>query len=230
MNLQERAPSSSSRIRIAAVGDLHCTAESRGQFEGLFAQMASAADLLLLCGDLTHNGLPEEARVLAEEIRGAQPRPVVAVLGNHDFESDRPSEIQGILADSGIKMLDGDTFEVAGVGVAGVKGFMGGFERHMLHGWGEPAIKQIVRETMEESVKLESGLAKLKSAHRLEYALGHHDLAAVFHGHAHFGSPQGKTRNGIAVYNVAMPLLERLDAHRPPFVHLDIPAEVNRGK
>jgi Icc-related predicted phosphoesterase len=234
------------------LADLHCTKTSAGQFQPLFAQLAQAADLLLLAGDLTDYGLPEEAHVLAHELAGARV-PIVAVLGNHDFESGKQDEVKHILTEAKVTVLDGDACEVQGVGIAGVKGFAGGFGRGTLGAWGEEAVKLFVREAVNEALKLESALARLRTPHRLallHYApipetvegepreifaflgcgrladpLHRYAVAAVFHGHAHRGTPEGKTSGGIPVYNVALPLLRRTFPDQPPCRILEIPAE-----
>lgn len=239
-------------IRIAAVADLHCTRRSRGVLEPLFAQMAEAADLLLLAGDLTDYGLPEEARILAADLKTAASRPIVAVLGNHDYESGQESELKKILAGAGVRVLDGDACEVLGVGIAGVKGYLGGFDDRMLQSWGEAATKAIVREDMDQALKLETALARLKTpekivllhyspiratvqgeppeivpflgSSRLEEPIHRHPVTAVFHGHSHYGDLQGATSNGVPVYNVAMPLLKRRHPERPPFRFLEVAA------
>lgn len=239
-------------LRFAAVGDIHCTKDSAGTLRALFAQASEGTDALLLCGDLTDYGLAEEARVLADEL-GAASVPVVAVLGNHDYESGTPQVVREILAAAGVRVLDGEAVEVAGVGIAGAKGFCGGFGRGSLGGWGEPAIKAFVNEAIHEAMKLESALAKLRTpqriallhyapiagtvqgepveifpflgSSRLEDPLLRYPVQAVVHGHAHRGTPQGQTVNGIPVYNVARPLLQRTYAERPPFRVLELPRE-----
>jgi Icc-related predicted phosphoesterase len=231
-------------LRFAAVGDLHCTKDSAGTLRGFFAQAAEAADALLLCGDLTDYGLPEEARVLADELAIASV-PIVAVLGNHDFESNQQDTVRRILGDAGVRVLDGEACEIRGVGIAGAKGFAGGYGRGALGSWGEGAIKLFVNEAIQEALKLESALAKLRTPQRiallhyspiqatvegepveifaflgtsrLEDPLLRHPVDAVFHGHAHRGRPEGTTVNGIPVYNVAMPLLKRVFPERPAF-------------
>ncbi len=236
-------------VRFAAVGDIHCTKESSGTLRGFFAQASEAADALLLCGDLTDYGLPEEAQVLADEL-GAASVPIVAVLGNHDFESGAQDDVCRILVDSGVRVLDGEACEIHGVGIAGVKGFAGGFGRGTLGSWGEAAIKQFVNEAIQEALKLESALAKLRTAQRLavlhyspivgtvqgepveifpflgnsrlEDPLTRYPVNAVVHGHAHRGCPEGKTVNGTPVYNVAMPLLKRMYPERPAFRVIDL--------
>ena len=154
-------------MRLAAVGDIHCKKASQGAFESLFAAMAAAADVLVLCGDLTDYGLPEEARVLAKELDAAKGAPIVAVLGNHDYESGEPDKVKAILGDAGVTMLDGEACEIDGVGFAGAKGLGGGFGERALQPWGEDLIKQFVRETVDESLKLESALAKLRTDRRV---------------------------------------------------------------
>lgn len=225
-------------LRFAAVGDLHCTTESVGALRALFAQAAASTDALLLCGDLTDYGLADEAQVLAEELQAAAGIPIVAVLGNHDFESDRPDEVRAILSEAGVRVLDGEACEIHGIGIAGTKGFAGGFGRGSLGPWGERMIKQFVGEAMQEATKLESALAKLRTPQRiamlhyspieetvrgepaeiypflgtsrLEDPLVRQPVDVVVHGHAHRGSPEGRTVNDIPVYNVARPLLARL--------------------
>src|SRR5215813_13037034 len=127
-------------VRVAAVGDLHCTKTSQGTFQPLFAAIRDAADVLLIAGDLTDYGLPEEAQVLARELSTIR-MPVVAVLGNHDRESGKEADIQRVLSESGTTVLDGDAIEVNGVGIAGITGFGGGFGKHALAPWGESVIK-----------------------------------------------------------------------------------------
>ena len=240
-------------IRIAAVGDLHCTKDSGGTLRSLFAQAAEQADMLLLCGDLTDYGLPEEARVLADELAVARKLPMAAVLGNHDFESGQPDEVRRILeGDAGVRVLDGEAVEFHGVGIAGVKGFCGGYGRGALGPWGEGAIKAFVNEAIQEALKLESALAKLRTpariallhyapvqgtvegepteifpflgTSRLEDPLLRHPVNAVFHGHAHRGRPEGHTMNGTPVYNVALPLMRRSYPDGPGFRIIDVPS------
>ena len=241
---------SQDHVRFAAVGDLHCKKDSAGAFRELFAQASDAADALLLCGDLTDYGLAEEARVLAAEL-GAAKVPIVAVLGNHDFESDAQKDVCSILADAGVQVLDGEACEIHGVGIAGVKGFAGGYGRATLGSWGERPIKTFVNEAIQEALKLESALAKLRTPERLavlhyspieatvqgepieifpflgtsrlEEPLIRYPVSTVLHGHAHRGSPEGKTVNGTPVYNVALPLLKRTYPERPAFRLIELP-------
>ena len=238
-------------VRIAALADLHCTKASQGAFQPLFARIADSADLLLLAGDLTDYGLPEEARVLAKEVTALR-IPAVAVFGNHDIESSKQDEVRQILSDAGVTILDGDACEIKGVGVAGVKGFGGGFGKRALGPWGEQIIKQFVHEAVNEALKLEAALARLRTktliallhyspveatvqgeppeiypflgSSRLEEPLGRYPVSLVLHGHAHRGQPQGATKNNVPVYNVSMPLLTRLFPDRPTFRVFELPS------
>jgi len=237
-------------IRFAAVGDIHCKKESAGSLRNFFSQAAESADALLLCGDLTDYGLPEEAKVLADDLSVAR-IPIVAVLGNHDYESGQQDQVRRILHDAGVRVLDGEPCEIHGVGIAGAKGFCGGFGRGSLGPWGEIAIKSFVNEAIQEALKLEAALAKLRTTQklallhyspvvatvqgepveifpflgssRLEDPLLRYPVNAVLHGHAHRGCPEGRTANNIPVYNVAKPLLQRTFTDRPPFRIIEIP-------
>lgn len=246
-------------VRIAAVGDIHCTKRSQGVLQSLFEEAAQQADILILTGDLTDYGTVEEAQILASEyINAGVELPVVGVLGNHDHESGQPAAITEVLCQSGIKILDGEAVEIDGVGFAGVKGFAGGFGRYTLGAWGEEIIKKFVHEAIDEALKLEGALAKLHTLHRiavlhyspiaatvegespelfpflgttrLEEPLIRYPVSAVFHGHAHAGSPSGTTSNGIPVYNVAMPLLRKLNPEQTPLKIIElsmVPAAVS---
>jgi Icc-related predicted phosphoesterase len=195
-------------------------------------------------------GLPEEALLLAKQISSLK-IPLLAVLGNHEFESGKQEEVKKILADAGAMILDGDAREVGGVGFAGVKGFAGGFGERALGPWGEDMIKRFVHEAIAEALKLESALARLRSekrivllhyapiqatvvgepaeifpflgSSRLEEPLNRYPVTAVFHGHAHRGSPEGRTQNGAPVYNVAMKVLQRAFPDKPAFRIMEIP-------
>ena len=239
-------------VRIAAVGDVHYGTTSAGALHAAFAGIAEHADVLLLAGDFTNHGLPDEARVVAKDLAAVKV-PIVAVLGNHEYESGKEGELRQILVDSGVEVLDGDAREVHGVGFVGVKGFGGGFGERALQPWGEEIIKRFVHESIEEALKLESALARVTTPHRvvlmhyspiqatvegeprevypflgssrLEEPLTHHAVAAVFHGHAHHGQPEGRTRSGVAVYNVALPVLQHAFPDAPPFRLLELPAK-----
>jgi Icc-related predicted phosphoesterase len=237
-------------VRVAALGDLHCTKSSSGALQPLFARVSESADMLLMAGDLTDYGLPEEARVLARELTAVR-IPIIAVLGNHDFESDKSDEVHRILVDAGVTILDGDACEVQGIGIAGARGFGGGFGQRALGLWGEPVTKQFVREAVDEALKLEAALARLRTTEiiallhyspiqqtvegepleiypflgssRLEEPLTRYPVTLVLHGHVHRGQLQGQTKNGTPVYNVSMPLLERTFGDRPPFRLFNLP-------
>lgn len=250
-------PTDDGVVRITAMADLHCAKASQGAFQPLFAQIARAADVLVLCGDLTDSGLPEEARILAKELGSVGKIPVVAVLGNHDYESGKQDEIQHILAEAGVSVLRGDACELNGIGFAGAKGFAGGFGNRALQPWGEPSVKGFVHEAVEEALKLESGLAKLRTAQRiavlhyapiratvegeppeifpflgssrLEEPLSRYPVTAVFHGHAHNGTVEARSRDDVPVYNVSMPLLKRMYPDRAPFRLVEIRRDAGRS-
>src|SRR5258705_1232415 len=142
-------------VRMAAVGDLHVSKTSQGVFQPLFSQISDVADVLLLCGDFTDYGLPDEARILARELTAAMKIPVIAVLGNHDYEGGKAPEIREILIGAGVTVLDGEATEVHGIGFAGVKGFAGGLGRGALRTWGEHAVKAAVPRAVAEALRLE---------------------------------------------------------------------------
>jgi Icc-related predicted phosphoesterase len=243
---------SENAVRFAAVGDIHVRKESAGQLRDFFTQAARAADALLLCGDLTDYGTADEAKVLADELSVVSV-PIVAVLGNHDYEGGVPDKVRETLMKAGVTVLDGEVCEIEGIGIAGVKGFAGGFGRGSLGAWGEPAVKLFVQEALNEALKLESALAKLRTprklaimhyspicgtvqgepvdifpflgSSRLEEPLLRYPVDAVFHGHAHRGTPEGRTMGGVPVYNVAKPLLARTQPDRPPFRLFEVPRE-----
>jgi len=236
-------PATKDIVRIAAIGDLHHNRTAiQGSLHGLFSLISDSADLLVLCGDLTDYGLPDEARALVREMASLK-IPSVAVLGNHDCESGKQDELRQIFVDAGVVILDGDTTEILGIGFAGVKGFAGGFGRRALGPWGEPIIKNFVREALDEALKLESALARLRNDHliailhyapieatvegepreiypflgcsRLEEPLNRYPVTAVFHGHAHHGQPEGRTSKNVPVYNVSMSLMREQFPDRP---------------
>lgn len=236
-------------VRIAAISDPHVTKTSLGVLHSLLVQIGESADVLVACGDLTDYGLADEARVLARELSLLR-IPVIVVLGNHDYEADQQDEIRKILTDAGIVVLDGESHEVLGIGFAGVKGFAGGFGRGVLGSWGEKMVKQFAHEAISETLKLESALARLRTPQRIaimhyapirqtvegepleiypwlgcsrhEEPFTRYPVTAVFHGHAHNGTPEGATASGIPVYNVAMPLLRKRFPDRAPFRVIEV--------
>jgi Icc-related predicted phosphoesterase len=224
-------------VRIAAIGDIHLGRAAYGPpIQTIFAEVAERADILALTGDLTDRGEPEEGRQIAKALTGLG-LPIVAVLGNHDFESGQAPELKRILCESGIQVLDGDAVELHGVGFAGVKGFAGGFGRRALGPWGEEVIKLFVREAVNEALKLETALSRLRTerkiallhyspiagtvegepheiypylgSSRLEEPLTRYPVDFVFHGHAHHGALEGRTLSGVPVYNVSLTLLQQ---------------------
>ena len=242
------------RLRIAALADLHFSRAPNAIVAAIAATVPEDADVLALCGDLTDHGLVEEAQGLVKELSNLR-LPIVAVLGNHDYHSDQQAEIKKVLADSSIHLLDGDTFQVHGVGFAGVKGFGSGFGRRILEPWGEATVRLFVREAVEEALKLETALARIAhgprvalmhyapivetvigepteiqpflGSSRLEEPLNRFQITVAFHGHAHHGQPEGRTSAGVPVYNVSAPLLRSTWPDRPPYrvVEIDTAAE-----
>jgi len=225
-------------MRIAAVGDLHCRADTRRNIAVALRGVDQEAEVLLLAGDLTDHGTPEEALWLAEELSQVKMERV-AVLGNHDYESGQDAAVRKALGDAGVHVLDGDAWEVNSFGVAGVKGFAGGFDQAQLQRFGEEALKAFVDACINEELKLEKALFRLRTKHRialLHYApcrptlegepleifpfLGATRLAGpidqlrpnlAIHGHAHRGTLRGATGGGVPVFNVALPVLRRLE-------------------
>lgn len=217
-------------LRIAAMGDLHMREDGSVSFRELFGEISRAADVLVLTGDLTDLGKPQEAALLAQEFKACS-IPIVGVLGNHDYESGCPEEVTRILRDAGMKVLEGQAIEIGGVGFVGVKGFAGGFGRRMLGSFGEPAMKQFVAETMNEAMRLENAMRTVRSkrsmvilhyapvvetiedepleiypflgSSRLAETIDRFQVSAIVHGHAHRGRFQGRTPGGQLVYNVA---------------------------
>ncbi|MFI6007505.1 metallophosphoesterase [Streptomyces sp. NPDC051243] len=151
-------------IRIAAVGDIHMGPESKGLLRPSFETLPDCADVLLLAGDLTRHGTPEEARVVAREIEGLAV-PVVAVLGNHDHHADCPDEVSAVLRDAGAQVLEGQATVVgndhARIGVAGTKGFGGGFVGRCAGEFGEPVMKEFVRYSRRRADTLLASLREL---------------------------------------------------------------------
>ena len=224
-------------IRIAAVGDFHCGVDDVGLYRELFTRVNEEADVLVLTGDLTRWGALAEYKVVVGELADVTV-PIVAVLGNHDYESGDVEEGSRTLRGRGVHLLCGDTFELNSVvGFAGVKGFMGGFGRGMLTPFGEPETKAFVKATLNEVHALELALRRLSTPVRvaiLHYApiaatvsgepegihtylgtdrlaepLDRYGAAVAFHGHAHSGTLRGHTLGGVPVFNVSLPLLRK---------------------
>jgi Icc-related predicted phosphoesterase len=227
-------------IRIAAVGDLHIGIDGAGWLRPHLRELGENADALLLAGDLTRGGDPDEASVLVAELEDVD-IPIVAVLGNHDYHAGRESELRAILGDAGMTVLEGaaTTLSCDGTtfGIAGVKGFGGGFAGACGSDFGEPEMKAFIRHTRHVAARLEQALEGIDAAHRvvlMHYApvedtlrgerleiypfLGSYLLAEaidaagadlVLHGHAHRGREKGMTPGGVHVRNVAQPVIQR---------------------
>jgi Icc-related predicted phosphoesterase len=230
------------KVRIAAIGDIHVRENDTGKWSDFFREASRQADVLVIAGDLTDTGDEGEAQVLANELNSCS-IPVVAVLGNHDYEKSRHKLIRQTLSKENVHILDGEAIVVKGIGFAGVKGFGGGFDRHMLSMFGEGAMKAYVQEAVDEALHLERALSRLAQEHqvekkvavmhyspiretvigepeqifpflgcsRLAEPLSRHGVLVAFHGHAHVGSLEGHTQDGIPVFNVAKPILNKLE-------------------
>jgi Icc-related predicted phosphoesterase len=222
-------------MRIAATADLHFSASRQGVLHEQLSRVRDEADVLVLAGDLTNYGKPEEMEPLLNVVVRSR-IPTIAVLGNHDYESGKQVELMRMMEAAGIKVLDGTAYERDGVGFAGTKGFVGGFGRGVLTAFGEPEIKQFVQASIDEALKLERAMAQLRTPKRvvvLHYSpipdtvqgeaaeifpfmgtsrlaeiVDRHGADLVVHGHAHHGQLQGKTTGGNVVYNVAVTLLQ----------------------
>jgi Icc-related predicted phosphoesterase len=225
-------------IRIAAVGDIHLGVDSRGEMRPALEKVSIHADVLLLAGDLTRHGGAEEAEVVADEF-GELDVPVIAVLGNHDYHSDAVEDVTAVLVGRGITVLEGQsvTMDIDGqtLGIAGTKGFGGGFAGKCASVFGEPQMKNFAGHTVEVANRFRSTVSELEADVRIallhyspvsdtlhgeppeiypflgSYLLGepidefHLDLA--LHGHAHAGSERGTTPGGVRVRNVAQPVI-----------------------
>jgi Icc-related predicted phosphoesterase len=222
-------------MKIAAIGDIHCRVYTHDLIETLFVDIQKKADVLVITGDLTDAGLPEEAHTLADQLKHISV-PVLAVLGNHDHENGKEHEIKAILTDAGIIVLDANAYEIGDVGFAGAKGFCGGFGKNLMQPFGEKAMKKFVQTGIDEALELESVLARLECKHKvailhyapikatlegespeiypflgselLETALDRRGVDLALHGHAHHGTPHGHTSRGIPVFNVSRYVLE----------------------
>ncbi|TDC80654.1 metallophosphoesterase [Actinomadura sp. 7K507] len=244
-------------IRVAAVGDLHVGPEVAGTYRRHLSALTDQADVFLVAGDLTRHGTVEEGRVAAGELRDAGV-PVVAVLGNHDYHSDAEEEIADVLRDAGVTVLEGDgtVLDCGGtrLGIAGGKGFGGGFEGKCASDFGEPEMKAFVKPTKDFAGRLGAALLDLDTdvtislthyspaedtlqGEPLEiypflgsYLMGEAidsagaDLAV--HGHAHKGTEKGLTPGGVRVRNVALPVLQ----HAYALYHLDPPEAIARQR
>jgi Icc-related predicted phosphoesterase len=227
-------------IRVAAAGDVHCRESHRDEVAAAFAALEGSADLVLLAGDLTTCGEPSEARVLADACEPLS-MPVIAVLGNHDWHADRAGELSAVLESAGIELIERSSavHEIRGheIGIAGGKGFVGGFGGAHLPDFGEPLLRRVYGETSEDVEALNDSLREIAncplrivllhyspSAETLEGErtdiwtfLGSDRLAApilehqpdlVLHGHAHAGRLEGRIGE-VPVFNVSVPVIGR---------------------
>lgn len=231
-------PGPGKALRVAAVGDLHVGEAHDRPHRELFDRVHEDADVLVLCGDLTNYGKTREVEILLEDIRACR-IPIVGVLGNHEHECGQPEVVRDMLCDAGVKVLDGQAYEIDGVGFAGGKGFVGGFGRYMLSSFGEASIKAFVQEAIEDANAIENSIRMLRTersvvvlhyapvvetvqgeppeifpflgSSRLAETIDRYDnVSLVVHGHAHRGGPEGRTNRGVPVYNVALPVLKTL--------------------
>jgi len=230
-------------MRIAASADLHFSPQSYAKLKEQFERVRDDADVLVLAGDLTNYGQPEEMEPLLNVLVRLR-LPTVVVLGNHDYESGREQELCRMLISAGVKVLDGSGYERDGVGFAGTKGFVGGFGRGVLTAFGEREIKDFVRASVDEAMKLERGMSQLRAqkrvivvhyspiaetvqgeapeifpflgTSRLAEVIDRHGADLVLHGHAHHGQLEGRTAGGVPVHNVSISLLQ---AQTPSLVY-----------
>jgi Icc-related predicted phosphoesterase len=216
-------------MRIAAVADLHCRQNAGETIRQVLDGVQDRADILILAGDLTDTGLPAEAEVLIQELEGLS-MPIVGVLGNHDHESGQADDLFHMFTEAGVAMLDGTVTEIDSIGFVGTKGFCGGFDELLIQPFGEQALKAFIKNSIDEAMRLENALAKLDCPHkvailhyspvketlagepaelfpflgssRLANAIDRRGVDVIVHGHAHHGSPYGKTPGNIPVHNV----------------------------
>ena len=224
------------------MADLHTEEDYLGNFRGIFEEISKKADILLLCGDLTHEGLPKEAEVLAKELSFCT-IPILGILGNHDYTNEQQNEIKKILSAENVRILNNETYIFKGIGFTGTKGFCGGFDKHLTAPFGEKILKEFVMEAVNETIRLEEALTEMETEKKivmLHYApiretivgesleiypmlgtsrltepIDNFGVSAVFHGHAHHGTREGKTSKGIPVYNVSLPLLSKTPPYKP---------------
>jgi Icc-related predicted phosphoesterase len=225
-------------LRIAALADLHYSPQSYDRIRDHMGRVPQEADVLVMAGDLTNFGKPSEMESLLNSLVRVR-IPIVAILGNHDYESGCEAQLIKMMAEAGIKILDGTGYQREDVGFAGTKGFVGGFGRRALTAFGEKEIKAFVQAAIDECLKLERALSQLRAekrvvvihyspiaetvigeppeifaylgTSRLMEVIDRHGADMVLHGHAHHGVPDGKTLAGIPVHNVALNLIQQHD-------------------
>lgn len=230
-------------MRIAATADIHFSPQSYDRIRERMSRVRDEADVLVLAGDLTNFGKPEEMDSLLNALVRLR-IPTIAVLGNHDYESGRQDELMRMMTAEGVKVLDGSSYERDDVGFAGTKGFLGGFGRGVLTAFGEQEVKTFVQAAVDEAMKLERALSQVRAqkrvvvvhyapivdtvrgeppeifpylgSARLAEVVDRHGAVLVVHGHAHHGASEGRTTGGVPVYNVALSILQSQD---PPCVY-----------
>lgn len=223
-------------MKIAAISDIHVKKTEKGKYLTLLQKASEEADVLVICGDLTDTGQIEEAHNLAEDAKQI-PTPIIAVLGNHDYEGNLQKEIVDILCGSNITILENESIKIKDVEFFGTKGFGGGFDKFMLSSWGEKETKDFVKTAVDEALHLDSILSHSQCEKRVllmhyapirdtvlgeppeifpflgsshyEEVINRREVDVVFHGHAHGGTLQGATKTGIPVYNVSQELLHK---------------------
>jgi Icc-related predicted phosphoesterase len=248
-------------VRIAAVADVHCHRQMHGQLADALKDVNERADVLVIAGDLTATGKLVEAEEFIKEVAHVS-IPIVTVLGNHDYESDEQTDIRDLLEKHGIHVLDGNAVNLdtpgGRVGLAGAKGFAGGFDRYLLTAFGEQVVKDFVLAGLVEVGKLERAMSMLDAPHRvvvLHYSpvadtlvgeplqlhsfLGNSELGVpidrlgadvVFHGHGHYGSQYGMSKTGIPVFNVAQALVVTYYLHELPSRGESVPASTGTAR
>lgn len=233
-------------MKLAAIGDLHMREGLVGNLKPIFQEIAQKTNILLLCGDLTDHGYIEEAEMLAHELEGTN-LTVLAVLGNHDYTSGHDEEIRHILSPKFLNVLDKEPVEINGVSFVGTKGFGGGFDEHLLSPFGEQEIKSFVQTAVAEELKLEEQLSQsdcqtkvvvlhyspiketvigeaeeifpFMGSSRLAGPIDRFKATVAFHGHSHHGTHQGKTIQGIPVYNVCFSLMQKISPKQPYLIY-----------
>ncbi len=235
-------------MKILAIGDIHCRLDTTDLVPKLIGELEHDFDVLLLAGDLTDNGLVEEAEILMQQLKGYSV-PIITILGNHDHEKGKAEQITNVVREAGHIVLDGTACEVGSVGFVGTKGFCGGFDENLVQPFGESALKTFIRTSIDEALRLENAISKLISCEHkvvlLHYApikatligespeifpfLGTSWLAdavdrrgadVILHGHAHHGSPYGRTRGNIPVYNVSR--FVQMEATGKPYCMIEV--------
>ncbi len=229
-------------MRIAALADLHYTPQSYDRIREQMGHVKDEADVLVLAGDLTNYGKPEEMESLLNALVRVR-IPTIAVIGNHDCESGHEADLIKMMTAEGIKVLDGTAYERDNVGFAGTKGFLGGFGRGVLTAFGEKEVKAFVQAAIDECLKLERALMQVRAektvvvihyspivatvkgeipeifpylgTSRLAEVVDRHGADLVLHGHAHHGCPDGQTTGGVPVHNVALSLNLGHDSGKP---------------